>query len=114
THLRLAETARGYSWAAQANAARVERRVYIERDSVLVDGDAPAIQCGFGFFSADPLRKHIKQHHVSVGAARDNEVTRINHPPCQSTSVRDNLFLVGDEFRLHSLQKADRFGSDHM
>src|SRR5438270_10958877 len=57
THLRLAETARGYSWAAQANAARVERRVYIERDSVLVDGDAPAIQCRFGFFSADPLRK---------------------------------------------------------
>src|SRR5215472_8707474 len=47
-HLGLAETARGDGGRAEPDAARVERRVGVERDRVLVDRDAGAIESLFG------------------------------------------------------------------
>src|SRR5579864_5995913 len=62
-HFALAETARSDGRAAQTDAARVERRVHVERDGVLVDGDTRAVERGLGFLAAHAFRENIYEHH---------------------------------------------------
>ena len=43
----------------------------IERDGVLVDGDAGLAEGGFGHLAGQALREDVDQHQVVVGAAAD-------------------------------------------
>ena len=61
-HFGLAETASGDCRAAEPDAARVQRRVDIERNSIFIDGNICVIQSDFRLLAANTLRKHVDQH----------------------------------------------------
>ena len=68
----LAEAARGDGGAAEPDAAGVERRIDVERNGVLVDGDAGAVERLFGLLAAHAFGEHVHQHQVGIGAAGDD------------------------------------------
>ena len=47
------------------------RRILIERNRVLVDGDAGLAERRLGDLAGDALREHVDEHQVIVGAAAD-------------------------------------------
>src|ERR1051326_4379354 len=57
-HFGLAHAARRHRGRADANAACHHGRILIERNRVLVDGDARLSQRRFGDLARDPLREH--------------------------------------------------------
>src|ERR1019366_2224929 len=57
-HLRFLKTAGGDGWRPQADAARVERRIGIEWDGVLVDRDARPVERLLGLLAAQAFREH--------------------------------------------------------
>src|ERR1017187_4920004 len=67
-----AKTARGHGGAAETNAAGIERRIHVERNGVLVDGDAGAVERGLGLFAANAFGENIHQHQMRVGAVGDD------------------------------------------
>ena len=74
-HLFFFHAARGDGGRADADAAGFEDRLGVERDAVLVHGDAGAIENLLRFFAVDVLRAKIDEHEVIVGAAGDDAVT---------------------------------------
>src|SRR5256885_1586762 len=69
-HLRLVHPERGRAGRADADAARLQRRQRIERDRVLVQGDADLVADRLGVLPGDAVaeRTEIGQHEVRVGA----------------------------------------------
>ena len=66
-HLGFPESARGDGGRAQADAAGIQRRIGVEGNGVLVDGDARAVESLLGLFAADALGEDIDQQRcVSV------------------------------------------------
>ena len=70
-HLRFAHPARGHRRRADADPARDHRRIRIERNGVLVDGDAGLVERRLGHLAGNPLREDVDEHQVVVGAAAD-------------------------------------------
>src|ERR1700744_1410835 len=58
-HLRFAEAARRHGGRAQPDAARVQRRVHVEWNRILVYGDSRQIEGFFGLLAAQPLREDV-------------------------------------------------------
>src|SRR5215831_4985284 len=71
-HLWLAESARGDGGRTEAHAARIHRRIGVERDRVAVGGDARVLERGLRFLPPDPLREHVNQEQMRIRAARYN------------------------------------------
>src|SRR3979409_1914569 len=63
-HLRFAESTSGDGRTAYADAAWVQRRIHIERDAVLVDGDVSLVECEFSFFPTHALRENINEDQM--------------------------------------------------
>ena len=66
THFRFAESTRGDRRRTQANAARIQRRIHVEWNRILVDGDRRPVERLFRIAAADALGKYIDQHQVVV------------------------------------------------
>ena len=102
-HLRLAHAARRDRGRADADAARHHRRVLIEGDGVLVDGDAGLVERGLGDLAGDALREHVHEHQVIVGAAADEAEAGGRQTRRQPLRVGDDLPLVGRKRRRRRL-----------
>ena len=61
---------------ADADAARDHRRILIERNRVLVDGDAGLAERRLGDLAGEPFREDVDEHQVIVGAAADEPEAR--------------------------------------
>ena len=113
-HLGLAHAAAGDRRRADADSARDHRRVLIERDGVLVDGDPGLTECSLGDFAGEPLREDVHQHQVIVGAAADQAEPGRRKVRREPLRVGDDLLLVGDEVGLERFFQADSLRRDHV
>ncbi len=71
-HLVNSKSASGHGGRSQADAAGVKRRVDVEGDGVLVDGNARPVEGLFGLLAADSLAEYVEQQQVRIGAAGDH------------------------------------------
>src|SRR5215471_3095341 len=69
-HFRLPEASGRYRGAAEPDAAGVQWWIGIERDRVLIYGDACPIERVFRFFALQSLREDVYQEEMRVGATR--------------------------------------------
>src|SRR6185312_5560807 len=111
-HFALAETARSDSGATEANAARVHRRVRIERNGVLVDGDAGGVERVFGFAAANAFGEDVDQEQMGVSAAGYDAETLSAHSHSERFRVGDNVRLVILKLELQGFKETGGFGSD--
>ena len=86
-HLGFAHAARRHGRRADANAAGDHRRVLIERDRVLVDGDAGLAERGFGDLAGDAFREDVDEHQVIVGAAAHDAEARGRSAPWRAAAA---------------------------
>ena len=113
-NLRLAESARGDRGTAEAHPAGVEGRILIERNRVAVGGDVGGLERRLRFLAANAFREHIRQQHMSVGAAGDDPESRFLQAFRQRSRVRQHLARVRHEFGSRGFAKADRLGRHHV
>ena len=111
-HLGFAHAARGHRRRAEADAAGHHRRILIEGDRVLVDGDAGLAERGLGDLAGDALREHVDEHDVVVGAAADDAEAGGCERRGQPLGVGDDLLLIGGELRRRRFLEAHRLGRD--
>src|SRR6266849_3005261 len=71
-HLRFVHAARGHGRAAEADAAALHGGQGIERNGILVYGDAGAIEGFFGVGAGDAAGMDLDQEEVIVRAAGDD------------------------------------------
>ena len=71
-HFLFFHAARGERRGADADAARLHRRVGVKRDGVLVHRDSGLAQGFFGFAAEHALAEDIDQHQVSIRSAGDD------------------------------------------
>ena len=113
-HFRLLESARSHRRRTQPYAARVQGRIRVERDGILVDRDAGAVERLLRFLTANAFGEHIQQHHVRVRAARHYAEPGIHQALGQGPCVGYHLLLILRKMRLHSLQEAHGLGCHHV
>ena len=71
-HLGLIHPERGRARGAHPDPRGIERRLWVERDPVLVDRDPDLVADGLGLLAADPERSQVAQGEVRVRPARDD------------------------------------------
>ena len=71
------ESARGDGGTSEAHAARIERRILVERNCVTVGCDIRGFERGLGFFAPDAFGEYVDQQHMCIGSAGDNAVSGI-------------------------------------
>ena len=101
-HLRSAHAAGGHGRRAEADAAGDHRRAGVERDRVLVDGDAGPVERGLGLLAGDAL---ARRRRPASGGCRCRRETRRQPAPRRASRARAWALsticaLVGLELRL--------------
>ena len=84
----------------------------IERDRVLVRRDPGAGERGLRLLAEDLDRREIEQHHVGVGAARDNPDAVFVDRAGERTRVLDHAPRVVLELRAKGFAQAHRLGGE--
>ena len=97
---------------AQADAARHQRRVPVERNRVLVDGDRGAPERGLGDLAGQPARHDVDEHEMRVRAAADQPEPGPGQTRGEAGRVPDDLPLVVPEAGRQRLLEADGLGGD--
>mmetsp|Transcript_23351 Transcript_23351/g.31269 ORF Transcript_23351/g.31269 Transcript_23351/m.31269 type:complete len:218 (+) Transcript_23351:53-706(+) len=90
--------ARGDGWSTHADAARRGGGL-VTHDGVLIQSDVESVAELLDLASSETARLHVDQHEVVDGAARDECVSAIQQLFCHGLRIRQNLLLVGLEFR---------------
>ena len=85
-HLGRPEAARGRRRRADPDARGGVGRQRIEGDGVLVDGDADLVEELLGLLAGDAQGRHVDEHQVVVGAARDDARRRWRSSVSASTA----------------------------
>src|ERR1035437_2035534 len=93
-HLGPTETATGGSRRPDADARGDVGRVFVERNGVLVDGDADLIEEVLGLFARHAEGRDVHEHQVVVGAAGDDTGALFGQGLRQELRVGDRLALV--------------------
>ena len=111
-HLLFLHAAGGDGGSADADAARFERGGGVERDAVLVHGDAGLVERFLGDLAVEALRAEVDEHEVVVGAAGDDAEPVAGERGGERRGVGDDLPLILVEPRLERFVEADRLGGD--
>ena len=111
-HRLLAHAARRDGGRADADAAGDHGRVLVERDRVLVDGDARLAERRLRDLAGEALREDVHQHQVIVGAAADQPEAAAGEHAGEPRGVGHDLPLVGGERRLGRFLEAHGLGGD--
>jgi hypothetical protein len=111
-HLRFAHAARGDGRRADTDAAGDHRRILVERDRVLVHGDARLAERRFGDFPGQTLGEHVDEHEMVVGAAAHEAKPVAAQRGRKSCGVGDNLPLILAKGGFQRLPETDGFGRD--
>src|SRR5712671_6037088 len=109
-----AETPGRCGWRAETDARGHRGLLRVERNAVLVAGDAGSLQADLGVPAGEPQRAQIHQHQMRVGPARDDLEPRFDEGRRQYFGVLDNSPRITPECRLQRLAQGDRLGGDHM
>src|ERR1051326_2398949 len=80
-HFIFFHTARGESWTADTNATRLHRRVGVEWDGILVDGDSGLTKSFFSFATQHAFGEDIHQHQVRSEERRVGKECRSRWSP---------------------------------
>src|SRR4051794_23596913 len=113
-HFRFLEAAGCHSRAAEPDTARVQRWVYVEWNSILIDRDMRVIEREFRFLAAYSLRKHVNQHQVAIRSAGHDSVTLGGQAGGHHLRVCDYLLLIPFEIRRHRFQETNGLRRDDM
>ena len=111
-HFRLAHPARGHRRAAEANSAGLERRERVERNGVLVDGDACTVQSQLGVATGEPAGVQLDEEQMIVGAAADDAKAMFGNGRGQGSGVDHDLLLILAEFGVRGFFEANRLCGD--
>src|SRR5215472_8551391 len=108
------ETACRRRGRAEPNPGSHRRLLRVERNAVLVAGDAGTLETRLGVLPGHTERPQIDQHQMRVGAAGNDFEPRLGEGRRQDLGVRDDGASVGLECRLQCLVQRDGLGSDYM
>src|SRR6266567_5820987 len=109
-----AETAARPGGSAEAHPRRDRRLLRIERNAVLVAGDAGASKRQFGHFAGQPLGPQVNQHEMGIGAAGDDIETSRFERFRQCLGIRDHVAGVELEGWAQRFAECHSLGGDHM
>src|SRR4029453_19513899 len=113
-HFLFSHTARCDGRGPDADTTRLEDRVGIKWDTVLVYGDAGPVENFLCFFSVNFLRTKIDEHQMVIGTTGDDAVTMFGQAGSKRFGIQDNLSLIFAELRLERFMRANGFRSDPM
>ncbi len=113
-HLGFAHAAGGDGRAAQADSAAFHWGQRIERNGILVYGDAGAVEGFFGVRSGDAAGVDFDQKQMVVRAAGDDAESLLGNGGGHSLGVGHNLLLIFLKGRFHGFFQADSFCGDRM
>src|SRR5207253_1918686 len=94
------ESAIAPSRSADANSARLEDGIGIERNSILVHGNASSIENFLRLFAIDFLVAQVHQHQMIVCSAANDAITVFAQTSCERFSICHHLLLIGAKLRL--------------
>ena len=113
-HFAFFHAARRQGRRANADAARFHGWVSVERNGVLVDGDARLVQRFLRLASQHAFGKDIDQHEMRVGAAGNDAEAFRRQRISQYFRVGHDLPGVIAEIGLHGFAEAHRLGGDNV
>jgi hypothetical protein len=106
--------ASGAGRRADADAAGLHWRQWIERHAVLVTGDAGMFQALVGILAGKAKRSQIDEGEVGVGAARHQIGAALLEAIGEGLGVGDHRFGIGLEIGLQRFAEGDCLGGDDM
>src|SRR5580658_3407798 len=113
-HLRLLHATCRQRRGADADAARLQRRIRVVRNRVLIHCDFGDAQRGLSFRAQHATPEDIYQHNVRIRSAGDHSVARSLHGLSQRLRVRNYLRRVGPELRLQRFAEGNRLRRDNV
>src|SRR5690242_12591819 len=113
-HLVRAEATRRRRRCPDPDATRDVRRVDVERDRVLVHGDAHVVEQRLGLTTGDTERRDVDEREVVVGATADQPGAGIGDGLREDLRVLDRPGLVAPEVVLEGELERDRLRGDHV
>ena len=108
------EAAGGHRRRTQTDAAGHHGFLRIVGDRVLVAGHVSEPQHALGLFAGDALGAQVNQHHMALGAARDDAQAAPHQGLGHGGGVLDHLLLVDLELGRQGLFECHRLGADHV
>src|SRR5262249_55419057 len=96
-HFRLTHSASGDRRSTEANTTRFHWGQGIERDRILVDGDARSVEGPFRIAAGNAARVNFDQKQMIICAAGDDAETALGDSCSHGFRICDDLLLIFDE-----------------